>query len=61
MVAKLAGEKGMECFSVITSSQAVLEDLTDKTSVLRALSPEVLQISLNINPQLQTLLQSNIN
>ncbi|KAL6184132.1 hypothetical protein ACLB2K_045536 [Fragaria x ananassa] len=58
MVAKLAGEKGMECFSVITSSRATLEDFTGKTSVLRALSPEVLQISLNINPELQTLLQS---
>ncbi|XP_050376801.1 legumin B-like [Argentina anserina] len=61
MVAKLAGEKGMECFTVITSSRAVLEDLAGKTSVLKALSPEVLQISLNISPELQTLLQSKSN
>ncbi|XP_050376800.1 LOW QUALITY PROTEIN: cocosin 1-like [Argentina anserina] len=61
MVAKLAGEKGMECVSVITSSRAVLEDLAGKTSVLKALSPEVLRISLNINPELQTLLRSKSN
>ncbi|KAK9929266.1 hypothetical protein M0R45_026370 [Rubus argutus] len=61
MVAKLAGEEGLDCFSVITSSRAVLEDLTGKTSVLGALSPEVLQTSLNISPELQTLLLSKFN
>ena len=61
MVAKLAGEEGLDCFSVITSSRAVLQDLIDKKSVLGALSPEALQTSLNISPQLQTLLQSKFN
>ncbi|KAK9929264.1 hypothetical protein M0R45_026368 [Rubus argutus] len=61
MEAKLAGEEGLDCLSVITSSRAVLEDLTGKTSVLGALSPEVLQTSLSISPELQTLLQSKIN
>lgn len=61
MVAKLAGEEGLDCFSVITSSRAVLQDLIGKKSVLGALSPEVLQTSLNISPQLQTLLQSKFN
>ncbi|KAI5356243.1 hypothetical protein L3X38_009138 [Prunus dulcis] len=55
---KLAGENGLECFSVITSSQPVLEDLAGKTSALVvALSPEMLQISLNIT---QDLLRSRI-
>ncbi|ONI36124.1 hypothetical protein PRUPE_1G570700 [Prunus persica] len=58
---KLAGENGLECFSVITSSQPVLEDLAGKISALVvALSPEMLQISLNITPELQDLLRSRI-
>ncbi|XP_021800662.1 12S seed storage globulin 2-like [Prunus avium] len=60
MVAKLAGGNGLECFSVITSSQPVLEDLAGKTSALGALSPEILQIALNITPELQDLLSSRI-
>ncbi|BBG96134.1 RmlC-like cupins superfamily protein [Prunus dulcis] len=60
MVAKLAGKNGLECFSVITSSQPVLEDLAGKTSALGALSPEMLQIALNITPELQDLLSSRI-
>lgn len=60
MVAKLAGKNGLECFSVITSSQPVLEDLAGKTSALGALSPEMLQIALNITPELQGLLSSRI-
>ncbi|BFG19824.1 hypothetical protein CerSpe_060980 [Prunus speciosa] len=60
MVAKLSGGNGLECFSVITSSQPVLEDLAGKTSALGALSPEMLQIALNITPELQDLLSSRI-
>lgn len=60
MVAKLAGQNGLECFTVITSSQPVLEDLAGKTSALGALSPEVLQIALNISPGLERLLKSKI-
>lgn len=60
MVAKRAGGNGLECFSVITSSQPVLEDLAGKTSALGALSPEMLQIALNITPELQDLLSSRI-
>lgn len=60
MVAKLAGQNGLECFTVMTSSRPVLEDLAGKTSALGALSPEVLQIALNISPELERLLKSKI-
>lgn len=60
MVAKLAGQNGLECFTVMTSSKPVLEDLAGKTSALGALSPEVLQIALNISPGLERLLKSKI-
>ncbi|KAM2690973.1 hypothetical protein EV1_044072 [Malus domestica] len=60
MVAKLAGQNGLECFAVMTSSQPVLEDLAGKTSALGALSPEVLQIALNISPGLEQLIKSKI-
>ncbi|KAH7518773.1 hypothetical protein FEM48_Zijuj09G0206600 [Ziziphus jujuba var. spinosa] len=48
-VAKLAGDEGMECISIITNAEPVLEDLAGEESVLAALSPEVLQASLNIS------------
>ncbi|KAM1225814.1 hypothetical protein PS2_044031 [Malus domestica] len=60
MVAKLAGHTGLECFTLMTSSQPVVEDLAGKTSTLGALSPEVLRISLNITPELEKLLKSKI-
>ncbi|XP_015893696.3 glutelin type-D 1 [Ziziphus jujuba] len=47
--AKIAGEEGMECFSIINSAEPILEDIASDESVLAALSPEVLQASLNIS------------
>ncbi|KAH7518771.1 hypothetical protein FEM48_Zijuj09G0206400 [Ziziphus jujuba var. spinosa] len=47
--AKIAGGEGMECFSIISSAEPILEDIVSDESVLAALSPEVLQASLNIS------------
>ncbi|KAF3435137.1 hypothetical protein FNV43_RR22224 [Rhamnella rubrinervis] len=59
-VAKIAGEEGMECISIITSPEPVLEDLAGEGSVLAALSPDVLQASLNISAVREKHLLSKI-
>ncbi|KAL5554072.1 hypothetical protein UlMin_041473 [Ulmus minor] len=60
VVALLAGEEEMECFSVITNSEPALEDLASKESVFEALSPEVLQASFNITADFEELFVSKI-
>ncbi|XP_042503153.1 cocosin 1-like [Macadamia integrifolia] len=51
VVSKIAGDEGMECFSVITTTQPNFSYLAGKTSVWTALSPQVLQASLNLTPK----------
>lgn len=60
VVAVMAGGEGIECLSVITSSEPVLEDIASSESTLAALSPETLQSSLNITPDFADLLISKI-
>ncbi|KAB1200744.1 hypothetical protein CJ030_MR0G006466 [Morella rubra] len=51
VVAKLAGGDGLECFSVITDKQPVLE----VSSVWEALSPSVLVAYLNVSAEFAEL------
>ncbi|XP_043715476.1 11S globulin seed storage protein 2-like isoform X1 [Telopea speciosissima] len=51
VVSKIAGDEGMECFSIITTTEPVFSYLAGKTSVWKALSPKVLQVSLNLIPR----------
>ncbi|KAK9287260.1 hypothetical protein L1049_015673 [Liquidambar formosana] len=53
VVAKVADAEGMECFSVMTTSQPVIEQLSGKISVWKALSPVVLQASLNVTAEFE--------
>ncbi|CAK9152271.1 unnamed protein product [Ilex paraguariensis] len=57
-VSVIAEGEGMECFSILTSSKPLFGQLAGKTSVLKALSPSVLQASLNVTPQFEELFKS---
>ncbi|KAL2935314.1 Glycinin G3 [Bienertia sinuspersici] len=76
VVAIGAGEEGIECFSIITTSsieynivinlvnshdRPIFGEVAGKNSLWKVLSPEVLQVSLNINPDLVKLFIKNIN
>ncbi|KAB1207033.1 Glycinin G3 [Morella rubra] len=58
--ARLASGDGLECFSMITSKQPVLKELAGKASVWDALSPAILEASLNVSADLGELLKSNM-
>ncbi|KAB1200743.1 13S globulin basic chain [Morella rubra] len=59
VVAKLAGGDGLECFSVITDKQPVLKVLAGEvSSVWEALSPSVLEASLNVSAEFAQLFKS---
>ncbi|KAJ8642307.1 hypothetical protein MRB53_019001 [Persea americana] len=58
VVSKIADEDGMEWFSIITTPNPVFSHLAGKTSVWKALSPQVLQASFNVSPELEKLFRS---
>uniref|UniRef100_A0A5B7A9Q1 Putative glutelin type-A 3 n=1 Tax=Davidia involucrata TaxID=16924 RepID=A0A5B7A9Q1_DAVIN len=60
VVATIADAEGMEFFCVITSSQPVFGQLAGATSVWKALSPVVLQASLNVTQEFAVLLSSKM-
>ncbi|XP_050203270.1 glutelin type-D 1-like [Mercurialis annua] len=49
IVSKIANPEGMEWLSVITTPDPVFSHLAGRTSVLMALSPQVLQASFNVD------------
>ncbi|XP_052192046.1 cocosin 1-like [Diospyros lotus] len=53
-------EQGVECLSVITSSQPEFGQLGGKTSVWKAMSPGVLQASLGTSPEFAQLFVSKM-
>ncbi|XP_065638235.1 11S globulin seed storage protein 2 [Quercus suber] len=61
VVAKLAGEDGLECVSITTTKQPILEDLASKESVWEALSPAVIEASLNVSIEWGELFMSKID
>ncbi|WJX53367.1 hypothetical protein P8452_39366 [Trifolium repens] len=60
VVAQIAGEGGLESFSIVTSTKPLFEELAGKASVLGALSPEVQQVSFNLDSEFQKLFISKI-
>lgn len=56
----IADGEGMEYFSLITATQPVFGEFTGKTSVWGALSPQVLQASLNVAPEFEQLFRAKI-
>ncbi|KAF9604656.1 hypothetical protein IFM89_008987 [Coptis chinensis] len=53
VVSKIADNDGMEWFSIVTTPNPIFSHLAGKTSVWKALSPEVLQASFNVRPELE--------
>ncbi|KAK7359087.1 hypothetical protein VNO77_01033 [Canavalia gladiata] len=53
VVAEMAGEEGMEIYSIVTTTKPLLEELAGRVAVWGALSPSVQQVALNVDPQFQ--------
>ncbi|XP_047960258.1 11S globulin seed storage protein Ana o 2.0101-like [Salvia hispanica] len=53
VVSKIANDEGMDWFSIITTPNPIFTHLAGRTSVWKALSPEVLQASFNVPPQVE--------
>ncbi|KAG1339186.1 glutelin type-D 1 [Cocos nucifera] len=58
VVSKIADADGMEWFSIITTPNPVFSHLAGRTSVWKALSPEVLASSFNTAPEMEKLFRS---
>ncbi|XAR55225.1 hypothetical protein NMG60_11035241 [Bertholletia excelsa] len=56
--AMIAGEEGMECFSVVTASEPSFGKLNGKTSVWATLSLEALEAALGVTPEFAELFKS---
>lgn len=53
VVSKISDGEGMDWFSIITTPNPVFTHLAGRTSVWKALSPQVLQASFNVSPELE--------
>ncbi|GAB2264174.1 hypothetical protein Droror1_Dr00026308 [Drosera rotundifolia] len=53
VVSKIADETGLEWFSIITTPDPIFTHLAGRTSVWKALSPEVLQAAFNVTPEVE--------
>ncbi|KAK9082159.1 hypothetical protein Syun_031320 [Stephania yunnanensis] len=58
VVSKIAGGEGMEWFSIITTPDPVFTNLAGSNSVWKALSPQVLEASLDVSPEIEQLFRS---
>ncbi|PIA28670.1 hypothetical protein AQUCO_06800090v1 [Aquilegia coerulea] len=58
IVSKIADNDGLEWFSIITTPNPIFSHLAGRTSVWKALSPEVLQASFNVAPDVEKLFTS---
>lgn len=58
VVSKRAGKDGLEWFSIITKEKPIFSHLAGKTSVWKALSPEVLCASFNVDAEVEKRFRS---
>ncbi|CAA6669771.1 unnamed protein product [Spirodela intermedia] len=58
VVSKIADAGGMQWFSIVTTPNPVFTHLAGKTSVWKALSPQVLKASFNVSPETEELFRS---
>uniref|UniRef100_A0ACD5W344 Uncharacterized protein n=1 Tax=Avena sativa TaxID=4498 RepID=A0ACD5W344_AVESA len=58
VVSKIADASGMEWFSIITTPNPIFSHLAGKTSVWKAISPEVLEAAFNTTPEMEKLFRS---
>ncbi|XP_028753259.1 cocosin 1-like [Neltuma alba] len=49
VAAQIAGEDGMEFYSIVTTKKPVFEELAGKPSIWEAMSPQVLEVALNVD------------
>ncbi|KAI9103658.1 hypothetical protein K1719_023281 [Acacia pycnantha] len=59
--AEIAGEDGMELYSIFTTKRPVFEELAGKPSIWEALSPQVLEVALNVDPNFVKSFLSNLD
>lgn len=58
VVSKIADADGMSWFSIITTPNPIFSHLAGRTSVWKALSPEVLEAAFNTTPEMEKLFRS---
>ncbi|KAI5384649.1 hypothetical protein KIW84_071597 [Lathyrus oleraceus] len=58
--AQIAGDEGMESYSIVTTTKPLFEELAGKTSIWEALSPLVQQVSFNVDSKFQKLFISKV-
>ncbi|KAL5715068.1 hypothetical protein ACHQM5_016946 [Ranunculus cassubicifolius] len=58
VVSKIADNDGLEWFSIVTTPNPILSHLAGRTSVWKALSPEVLQASFNVSADVEKVFTS---
>lgn len=58
VVSKICDPDGMDWFSIITTPNPIFTHLAGRTGAWKALSPQVLQASFNITPDLEKLFRS---
>ncbi|XP_038696923.1 11S globulin seed storage protein 2-like [Tripterygium wilfordii] len=59
-VSMIAGDEGLDWFSVTTTADPMVEELGGGKSVWHALSPVVIQASLDVTPEFVQVFKSNI-
>ncbi|KAL5053597.1 hypothetical protein RYX36_034279 [Vicia faba] len=55
VVAQIAGDEGMDNYSILTTTKPLFEELAGKISVWGALSPLVQEVSFNVDSKFQKL------
>ncbi|CAL5214323.1 unnamed protein product [Lathyrus oleraceus] len=60
VAAQIAGDEGMETYSIVTTTKPLFEELAGKTSIWEALSPLVQQVSFNVDSKFQKLFISKV-
>ncbi|XP_037418743.1 11S globulin seed storage protein 2-like [Triticum dicoccoides] len=58
VVSKIADDTGMEWFSIITTPNPIFSHLAGRTSVWKAISPEVLETAFNTTPEMEKMFRS---
>ncbi|KAM7279311.1 hypothetical protein ACFE04_006445 [Oxalis oulophora] len=58
VVSKISNPEGMEWFSIVTTPDPIFTHLAGRTSVWKALSPEVLEASFNVAPDIEKKFRS---
>uniref|UniRef100_A0A803L997 Cupin type-1 domain-containing protein n=1 Tax=Chenopodium quinoa TaxID=63459 RepID=A0A803L997_CHEQI len=60
VIAVGAGDEGIECFSIVTTSKPRLAQIAGNMSFWKTMSPQVLQASLNVTPKFCELFMDKI-